>query len=95
MALVKNLEFTGDVNRQEVIRTERALNEAMSRLIVRKNRYFEEANTELIKAEDGIAQNEQILAHRRNQFENSMFKAVVPGIVKIFGLRRWAVYCGR
>jgi len=82
VTLVKDLERSGDVNRSEVIRTERALNDARAKLIVRKNRHFEEASTELIKAEDGIAQNEQILAQRKQQLEDSVFTALVPGIVK-------------
>lgn len=80
--LVTALERSGDVSRSEIIRTQRALNEAESRLIVRKNRHFEEASTELIKAEDGMAQNEQILAQRKQQLKDSVFTAVVPGIVK-------------
>ncbi|WP_041277911.1 HlyD family efflux transporter periplasmic adaptor subunit [Desulfotalea psychrophila] len=82
VTLLTNLERSGDVNRSEVIRTKRALNDAKSKLIVRKNRHFEEASTELIKAEDGIAQNEQIFAQRKQQLEDSVFTALVPGIVK-------------
>lgn len=82
VTLVTNLEASGDVNRSEVIRTERMLNDARAKLVVRKNRHFEEANAELIKAEDGIAQNEQIVAQRRQQLKDSVFSALVPGIVK-------------
>lgn len=80
--LIAALERSGDVNRTEVIRTERALNEAESKLIMRQNRYLEEASSELTKAEDEIAQNVQILTQRQQQLEDSVFKAMVPGIVK-------------
>lgn len=80
--LVAKLEKTGDVDRSEVIRTQKALNDAQAKLIVRKNRHFEEASTELIKAEDSMAQNEQILTQRKQQLEDSVFTALVPGIVK-------------
>lgn len=82
VSLVKNLEKSGDVNRSEVIRTQRVLNDAKAKLILRKNRRLEDASTELTKAEDAIAQNEQILAQRKQHLEDSVFKALVPGIVK-------------
>jgi adhesin transport system membrane fusion protein len=82
VTLVQNLVKSGDVNRSEVIRTEKALNDARSRLIVRKNRYLEEASAELSKVEDALAQNKQILAQRRQQLKDSTFTALVPGIVK-------------
>lgn len=82
VTLVQDLRQSGDVNRSEVIRTEQAYNDANAKLIVRKNKYLEEAGTELTKVEDNIAQNEQILAQRNQQLKNSVFKALVPGIVK-------------
>ncbi len=80
--LVRRLSKSGDVNHSEVIRTQRALNETESRLIVRKNRFLEEATTALTKAEDEIAQNEQVLKQRYEQLDASVFRALVPGIVK-------------
>lgn len=81
-ALIKELSDSGDVNRTEVIRTARALNDAEARLINRKNKYLEEVSVELTKAEDQIAQNIQILTQRQLQLEDSVFKALLPGIVK-------------
>lgn len=80
--LVKNLSRSGDVNRSEIIRTEQAVNNAEARIIVRRNEFFEESSTELTRVEDAIAQNEQILKQREEQLDASVFKALVPGIVK-------------
>ena len=80
--LVKQLRRSGDVNRSDEIRTERMLNEAETKLITRKNRYLEEASGELTKVEDEISQTEQVLTQRKQQLEDSVFVAVVPGIVK-------------
>ena len=80
--LIQDLSDSGDVNRSEVIRAARALNEAEAKYINRKNRFMEEARIELTKVEDEIAQNEQILTQRKQQLEDSTFKALVPGIVK-------------
>ncbi|MGB1091204.1 MAG: HlyD family type I secretion periplasmic adaptor subunit [Oceanobacter sp.] len=80
--LIAALERSGDVNRSEVIRTQRALNDAEAKLISRKNRFFEEANQELTKAKDEIAQTEQVLTQRRQQLIDSVFRSKVDGIVK-------------
>lgn len=80
--LVRQLSRSGDVNRSEIIRTEQALNDVESRLIVRKNDFLEEASTQLTDAEDAMAQNEQILTQRTQQLEDSVLTALVPGIVK-------------
>ncbi len=80
--LVQGLSASGDVNCLEVIRAERALNDAEAKLINVRNRYLEEARLELAKAEDHIAQNAQVLKQRQQQLEASVFRASVPGIVK-------------
>ena len=80
--LIANLAKSGDVNRTEVIRAARALNDAEAKLINRRNRYLEEARIELNKTDDGIAQNIQILAQRQQELKDSVFTASLPGIVK-------------
>jgi adhesin transport system membrane fusion protein len=82
VVLIKKLASSGDVNRSEVIRVERALNDAEAQMINRKNKFLEEARVEMTKVEDEIAQNEQILAQRAQQYDDSVFHALVPGIVK-------------
>lgn len=80
--LIESLARSGDVNQSEVIRAARALNEADAKLINRRNQYLEEARIELTKTEDGIAQNIQILTQRQQELEDSVFIALLPGIVK-------------
>ncbi|MFT5720789.1 MAG: adhesin transport system membrane fusion protein [Motiliproteus sp.] len=82
VGLVEELADSGDVNRSEVIRTERMLNDAEAKLIVRKNSFFEESSSELTRVEDNIAQNEQILTQRKQQLQDSVFVAQVAGVVK-------------
>ncbi len=82
VSLVKKLSRSGDVNRSEVIRGKKALNEAEARLANRKNEFYEEASDALTKVEDEIAQNKQILTQRRQQLGDSVFKAMRSGIVK-------------
>nr|VFJ53022.1 MAG: membrane fusion protein, adhesin transport system [Candidatus Kentron sp. DK]VFJ62033.1 MAG: membrane fusion protein, adhesin transport system [Candidatus Kentron sp. DK] len=82
LALVRGLMHSGDVSNTELLRAKRAVNEAEANLINRKNRFLEEARAELTKVEDEIAQNEQVLARRRRELADSVFVALVPGIVK-------------
>lgn len=80
--LVAELAKTGDVSRSEVIKSERALNDAEAQLINRKNKYYQDARVELAKTEDDIGQNEQIRTPRAQQLADSVLKAPVDGIVK-------------
>lgn len=80
--LVTNLASNGDVSRSDVIRAQKAVNEAEAMMINRRNKYLQEVGTDLTKAEDEIGQNEQVRAQRLQQLENTVLKASVPGIVK-------------
>lgn len=82
LALVQDLYDGGDASGSELLRAERGLNEAEARLVNRRNNFLEEARAELAEAEDEIAQNEQLLIRRLEEQANSVFTALVPGIVK-------------
>lgn len=80
--IVEQLYANGDASGTELLRVQRTLNEAEARLVNRRNNFLEEARIELAKAEDEIAQSEQTLTRRKQEQQDSVFIAVVPGIVK-------------
>ncbi len=80
--LVKALHDKGDASGSERLRAEREVNDAEANLVNRRNKFLEDARLELTKAEDEIAQNEQLLIRRQEEQDNSVFTALVPGIVK-------------
>ena len=82
LALVQDLYDDGDASGSEQLRAERGLNEAEAKLVNRSNRFLEEARLELTEVEDEIAQSEQLLIRRLEEQANSVFTALVPGIVK-------------
>ncbi|MEZ9700393.1 HlyD family efflux transporter periplasmic adaptor subunit [Vibrio sp. 10N.261.46.E12] len=82
LSLIKELKSLGDVNRSEEIRAQKSLNEAETKLITRRNRFLEDASLELTKTEDDLSQNKQVLTQRRQQLNDSVFRATTPGIVK-------------
>jgi len=64
---------------EDLARRELALVQA---LVKEGNRFLEDARLELTKAENEIAQNEQLLIRRMEEQADSVFTALVPGIVK-------------
>lgn len=80
--LVETLYAAGDASGSELLRVQRGLNEAEARLINRRNKFLEDARLELTRVEDEIAQNAQTLARRRQEQQDSLFTAMMPGIVK-------------
>jgi adhesin transport system membrane fusion protein len=82
LGLVRDLYNEGDASGAELLRAERGLNEADARIVNRRNQFLEEARLELTEAENEIAQNEQLLIRRQEEQANSVFVALVPGIVK-------------
>ncbi|UTW07211.1 HlyD family efflux transporter periplasmic adaptor subunit [Pseudomonas benzenivorans] len=82
LRLVEQLLESGDVSGSELLRAQRDANEAEARLVNRKNKFLEDARIELTKAEDEIAQAEQMLTRRQQERQDSVFTAQVKGIVK-------------
>lgn len=80
--LVNKLFNTGDVSGQEILKTRKELNEAEGRLAAQKNRFLEQAQQDLAKTEDEIAQQEQVLMRRRQELADTTYTAKVAGIVK-------------
>lgn len=80
--LIHKLAASGDVSRSEVIRVERGLNDAEAQLANRKNKFYQDARTELAKVEDDLAQNKEVRRQRVQQLDDTIFRAMVPGIVK-------------
>ena len=82
LALVDNLYRAGDASGTEMLRAQRSVNEAETRLIGRKNKFLEDARADLAKVEDEMGQNTQVLTKRRQEQQDSVFVAQVGGIVK-------------
>lgn len=82
LALVEELRKQGDASGSEVLRTQKALNEAESRVIARRNKFLEDARAELAKVEDDLAQNQQVLTRKVQEKQATVFRAQVNGVVK-------------
>lgn len=82
LTLTEQLHKDGDASGSELLRAQRGLNEAEARLVNRRNKFLEDARVDLAKTDDDMAQNTQVLTKRRQEQRDSVFTALMPGIVK-------------
>lgn len=73
---------TGDVSRTDVLRLQRQVADLTGQITNRKNKYLQDSQAELSKAEEELAGVEQILAQRQEQLDNTRLHAPVDGVVK-------------
>jgi len=73
---------SGDVSEADVLRLRRQVADLAGQIANRKNKYLQDSQTELSKAEEDLAGAEQILAQRQEQLDNTRMLAPVDGIVK-------------
>lgn len=80
--MVQGLIERDDANEAELIRVQKAVNDADARIVTKKNQFFEEAQANLSRAEEDIAQNKQILTRRLQELKATEFRSMTNGIVK-------------
>lgn len=82
LALNENLLATGDVSRTEVIRLRRQANDLQSQISNKRNKFFQDAQTELAKAEDELASVSQTVNQRQAALAYTNLTAPVSGVVR-------------
>lgn len=76
------LEKYGDISKADILRLQRAVNEAKSSLANTRNKYFQDAITELNKAQEELNSQEQSLRDRAELLGHTDIIAPVAGVVK-------------
>jgi len=89
LALVKSeLEMnmpllkSGDVSRAEVLKLQRQVADIQGQITNRRNKYMQDTQTDLAKAQEDLASVMQILAQRKEQFDATEIHALVDGVVR-------------
>lgn len=82
LAMNRPLLASGDVSRTEVLRLERQAADLQAQITNRRNKYFQDAQAELSKAEEDLAGVSQVLAQRKSQLEQTELRAPMNGVVK-------------
>ena len=82
LAMSERLEKTGDVGRAELLRLQRQIVDLEGQLESRRNKYFQDSQAELTKAEEDLSTQEQGLAEREALLDHTELRAPTDGIVK-------------
>lgn len=76
----------GDISASEFLRLQRAANEAAGQVTTRRNRFLQDAQAELAKAEEELASVQQMLNDRRGNLEHTQLRSPVDGVVNLITL---------
>lgn len=76
------LEKYGDISKADILRLQRAVNEAKTNLVNARNKYFQDASAELNKAQEDLNAQEQSLRDRAELLDHTDIVAPMAGIVK-------------
>jgi multidrug resistance efflux pump len=82
LAMSRPLLAAGDISRLEIIRLKKAAAEIVGQMTNRRNKYFQDAQAEMTKAEEDLATQEQVLADRTTTLERTQLRAPMRAIVR-------------
>lgn len=80
--MTEPLLASGDVSRADVLRLPRQVAEISAQITNRRNKYFQDAQTEMTRAEEELATQEQVMTERRTVLEQTELFAPESGLVK-------------
>lgn len=82
LSMNKALEESGDVSRAEILRLERSVADIGAQIANKKNKYFQDAQAELTKAQEDLNTVTEQLRDRTQLFEHTELEAPADGIIK-------------
>ncbi|MBX2831790.1 MAG: HlyD family secretion protein [Rhodospirillales bacterium] len=86
LAMTKPLLEHGDVGQAQVVRLEKQVAELNGRIINQQNQYFQEAQTEMAKADEELAAQLELMRERKVILDNTDIFAPQDGIVRDIGI---------
>ncbi len=72
----------GDVSRAEVLKLQRQVADLRGQITNRRNKYFQDAQTELAKAQEDLEAAQQVLTQRREQLGYTELQSPMDGVVR-------------
>lgn len=82
LTLSEKLLVTGDLGRAEVIRLQKQVADLNGQITNRRNRYFQDAQVDMTRAEEDLATQQQLLAERTVNHERTEINAPTDGLVR-------------
>lgn len=73
---------SGDVSRAEILKLQRQAADIQGQITNRRNKYLQDIQTDLAKAEEDLASVLQVLAQRREQLEYTEIRSPMDGVVR-------------
>ena len=73
---------SGDVSRAEVLKLQRQVADLAGQIVSKRNKFLQDSQTELSKAQEDLSGMQQIMAQRRNELDLSDTRAPMDGIVR-------------
>jgi adhesin transport system membrane fusion protein len=77
----RQLEATGDVSRVEVLRLQRSVADVKAQLASKRNKYFQDAQTEMTKAQEDLSTQNEQLKDRAQVLEHTELVAPLDAVV--------------
>jgi adhesin transport system membrane fusion protein len=77
----RQLEATSDVSRAEVLRVERGVADIQAQITGKRNKYFQDAQTEMTKAQEDLSTQNEQLRDRSQVLEHTELVAPMDGVV--------------
>lgn len=73
---------SGDVSRAEILKLQRQVADLQGQITNRRNKYFQDAQADLAKAQEELEAVEQVLTQRREQLSYTEVQAPMDGVVR-------------
>lgn len=73
---------SGDVSRADILRLQRQVADIQGQITNRRNKYLQDSQAELAKAQEDLSSAEQVLAQRKEQLDYTQAHAPTDGIVR-------------
>lgn len=81
LKIVTQLDATGDVSRAEVLRLQRSVADIRAQMVNKQNKYFQDAQAEMTKAQEELSTQTEQLRDRRQLLEQTELVAQVDAVV--------------
>lgn len=81
LAINQQLLASGDVSKAEMLRLERSVADLNAQLVNKRNKYFQDAQTEMTKAQEDLSTQSEILRDRTKVLEQTELVALMVGVV--------------
>lgn len=82
LTMTEPLQATGDVSAADLLRLQRQVADLEGQMTNRRNKYLQEVQAELNKAEEDLSAARELMIQRKDQLSNTVLTAPVNGTVK-------------